>query len=68
VKITNGSTSLAQEDVPALFAVVQDRIIKRYNHSGHTCVVRRPTADELASIQTERELEALALSYTRPIA
>jgi hypothetical protein len=68
VKTTIGSAPLAQEDAAALFAVVQDRIIELCNRTGRSCVVRRPTADELASVQTERELEALALTYTRPIA
>ena len=67
MKITIGSTPLAQAKVPTLFAAMQACIVKMHNSAGRGCVVREPTAAELADIKTARQLEALVLVCTRPL-
>jgi hypothetical protein len=67
VPVTTNSAPLAQEDVRALFAIVQAQVIELHNQNGRGCIVRTPTADELADVQTARELEALVRCFTRPL-
>jgi hypothetical protein len=67
VMTTTGSRRLAQAEIPALFAAMQAYIVGKFNSAGQSCLVRQPTSAQLAHVETERQLEALALAYTRPL-
>jgi hypothetical protein len=64
---TTGSECVAQAEVPTLFAAMQDRFVALHNSTGRSCVVRKPTAEQLAEVTTKRQLEVLALMCTRPL-
>jgi hypothetical protein len=65
--VTTGSEPLSQAEVSALFVVLQDRFVALHNSAGRSCVVRKPSSAALAEVTTKRQLEALALSLTRPL-
>jgi hypothetical protein len=65
--VTTGSKRLAQAEIPTLFAAMQAYIVGLHNTAGRGCLVREPAPAELARVETARQLEALALAYTRPL-
>jgi hypothetical protein len=64
---TIGSVHLAQEEILVRFAAMQAQIVDAYNGAGRGCLVREPTPTQLAGIKTQRQLEALVLTCTRPL-
>jgi hypothetical protein len=64
---TTGSLTLAQAEIPVRFAALQAQIIERANRAGYGVVARAPAPAQLAGVQTERQLEALVLTCTRPL-
>jgi hypothetical protein len=67
MKITTGSVPLAQVEIPAQFAAMQASFVSLHNSAGRSCLVRKPTPAQLASIKFSHQLEALVLACTRPL-
>jgi hypothetical protein len=63
----NGFRPIGKDQLPARFAAEQDRLVRQFNLAGRNVSIRRPTAAQLNAIVTQRGLEALARSLTRPV-